>query len=113
MEGKVDMIKSTISLQDLRRGIYIKAKAEPAWRSWQRKGFGWKKWSSQCIIVGESNSSTISHINLGVKHIGKRSAGKPHAAFEEAGAGNVAWSRCCDTRKRKGELTENTKFDLH
>jgi len=47
MEGKVDMIKSTISLQDLRRGIYIKAKAEPAWRSWQRKGFGWKKWSNQ------------------------------------------------------------------
>jgi len=34
MEGKDDMIKSTISLQDLRRGIYIKAKAEPAWRSW-------------------------------------------------------------------------------
>jgi RNA-directed DNA polymerase len=34
MGGKVDMIKSTISLQDLRRGIYIKAKAEPAWRFW-------------------------------------------------------------------------------
>ena len=49
MEGKVDMIKSTISLQDLRRGIYIKAKAELAWRSWQRKGFGWKKWSNQWI----------------------------------------------------------------
>jgi hypothetical protein len=39
-------------------------------------------------IIGESNSSTISHINLGVKHIGKRSVGKPHAAFDEAGAGN-------------------------
>jgi len=33
MEGKVDMIKSTINLQDMRRGIYIKAKAEPVWRS--------------------------------------------------------------------------------
>ncbi len=32
--GKVDMIKSAISLQDLRREIYIKAKAEPAWRFW-------------------------------------------------------------------------------
>ena len=45
----------------------------------------------------------ISHINLGVKHIGKRSAGKPHAAFDEAGTGNVEWLRYCDTRKRKGE----------
>ena len=25
--------------------------------------------------------------------------GNPHAAFDEAGAGNVAGSRCCDTRK--------------
>jgi hypothetical protein len=24
--------------------------------------------------------------------------GNPHAAFDVAGAGNVAWSRCCDTR---------------
>ncbi|MBC8468961.1 MAG: hypothetical protein H8D56_05770 [Planctomycetes bacterium] len=29
------MIKSAISLQDLRRGIYIKAKAESAWRFWE------------------------------------------------------------------------------
>jgi RNA-directed DNA polymerase len=28
------MIKSTISLQDLRRRIYIKAKAESSWRFW-------------------------------------------------------------------------------
>jgi len=38
--------------------------------------------------------------------------GNPHAAFEVAGAGNVAWSRWCDTRKRKGESTGNTNFDL-
>jgi hypothetical protein len=25
----------------------------------------------------------------------------------------VAWSRCCDTRKRKGETTGNTNFDLY
>ena len=24
--------------------------------------------------------------------------GNPHAAFDVAGAGNVAWLRCCDTR---------------
>jgi len=28
------MIKAPISLQDLRRRIYRKAKAEPAWRFW-------------------------------------------------------------------------------
>jgi len=33
-EGKGEMIKAPISLQDLRRRIYIKAKAEPAWRFW-------------------------------------------------------------------------------
>lgn len=34
MEGKGGMIKPAISLQDLRRRIYVKAKAEPAWRFW-------------------------------------------------------------------------------
>ena len=97
------MIKSTISLQDLRRGIYTKKKAELALRSWWRKDFGWKKWSSQWFIIGESNSSAIGHINLGKKHIGKRSVGNQHAAFDEAGTGNVEWLRYCDTRKRKGE----------
>ena len=28
------MIKTPISLQDLRRRIYVKAKAEPTWRFW-------------------------------------------------------------------------------
>src|SRR5258708_11163517 len=32
--GKGDMTKTPISLQDLRRSLYIKAKAEPAWRFW-------------------------------------------------------------------------------
>ena len=34
MEGKGEMIKAPISLQDLRRSLYVKAKAEPAWRFW-------------------------------------------------------------------------------
>jgi RNA-directed DNA polymerase len=34
MEGKGEMIKTPISLQDLRRSLYVKAKAEPAWRFW-------------------------------------------------------------------------------
>ena len=34
MKGKDDMIKAFSSLQDLRRRIYVKAKAEPSWRFW-------------------------------------------------------------------------------
>src|ERR671923_849336 len=32
--GKGEMIKAPISLQDLRRSLYVKAKAEPTWRFW-------------------------------------------------------------------------------
>src|SRR5918911_2447857 len=34
MGGRGDMTTAPISLQDLRRRIYVKAKAEPAWRFW-------------------------------------------------------------------------------
>jgi RNA-directed DNA polymerase len=34
MGGRGEMTKSPISLQDLRRRIYVKAKAEPTWRFW-------------------------------------------------------------------------------
>ena len=33
-ECKDEMIKASIDLQDLRRRIYVKAKAEPSWRFW-------------------------------------------------------------------------------
>lgn len=33
-EGRGEMIKTPIKLQDLRRRIYVKAKAEPSWRFW-------------------------------------------------------------------------------
>ncbi len=39
------MIKAPIDLQDLRRRLYVKAKAEPSWRIKMRRGFGWKRWS--------------------------------------------------------------------
>src|SRR5258707_12170269 len=32
--GKGEMTKAPISLQDLRRSLYAKAKAEPPWRFW-------------------------------------------------------------------------------
>ena len=34
MEGRGEMIKAPIDLQDLRRRLYIKAKTEPSWRFW-------------------------------------------------------------------------------
>jgi RNA-directed DNA polymerase len=34
MEGRGEMMKAPIDLQDLRRRIYVKAKAEPSWRFW-------------------------------------------------------------------------------
>ena len=33
-EGRGEMTKTPISLQDLRRRLYIKAKTEPSWRFW-------------------------------------------------------------------------------
>ena len=61
----------------------------------------------------QSTSSAIGLIILDEKFLGKRSAGNPHAAFEVAGTGNVAWSRYGDTHRRKGEITVNTNFDLN
>src|SRR4029077_3229586 len=34
MEGRGEMTKTPVNLQDLRRRLYIKAKAEPSWRFW-------------------------------------------------------------------------------
>ena len=33
-EGRDEMTKASIDLQDLRRRIYVKAKTEPSWRFW-------------------------------------------------------------------------------
>src|SRR5512147_1382692 len=34
MGGRGEMINAPINLQDLRRRLYVKAKAEPSWRFW-------------------------------------------------------------------------------
>jgi transposase InsO family protein len=41
-------------------------------------------------LAVESAPGAIGRITLGAKQAGKRSAGNPHAPFDEAGAGNVA-----------------------
>ena len=132
-EGKDEMTKASIDLQDLRRRIYVKAKAETSWRFWgyvvarKRQGFGWTRWSRGWLYQNsravqrlpggstrtESRAGRIGPISLGAKQTGERSAGNPHAAFDEAGAGNVARSRWCDTRRRKSEPTGNTNFGLN
>ena len=61
----------------------------------------------------ESCSGMIGPISFEAKQTGERNARNWHVAFDAAGAGNVAWSRCCDTRRRKSESTGNTNFDLN
>ena len=43
---------------------------------------------SNIVATVESTASQIGHINLNMKRTGKPGAGKPHAGFDEAGAGN-------------------------
>jgi len=42
------MIKAPISLQDLRRRLYVKAKTERSGRH-RCLGFGWKRWSREWL----------------------------------------------------------------
>ncbi len=64
MGGRGEMTKAPIGLQDLRRRIYAKAKAEPS-----RSDFGWKRWSSRWLYEAreESVSSMMGLITLGTK----------------------------------------------
>jgi hypothetical protein len=68
---------------------------------------------SGSAVRAESRPGRIGPISLEAKQTGERRAGNPHAAFDVAGTGNAAWSRCCDTRRRKGETTGNTNIDLN
>jgi len=47
------MTQTSITLQDLRERIYVKAKAQPSWRFWaraqKRQGFGWEKWNREFL----------------------------------------------------------------
>ena len=96
-------------------------------RARNRQGFGWTRWSrewtvqhtgpiqglSSCSTSAESRSGRIGPISLRRSKQVSAVRGNPHAAFDAAGAGNVAWSRWCDTRRRKSEPTGNTNFGLN
>src|SRR5208282_6911409 len=71
------------------------------------------QWLPSGSTSAESRSGRIGPITLGAKQTGERGARNPHAAFDEAGAGNVARPRWCDTRNRKSETTGNTNFGLN
>ena len=63
--GRDEMIKASISLQDLRRKIYLKAKSDKTWRFC--RGFGWNRWSRAWSKGPESAANLIGLITLQVK----------------------------------------------
>ena len=98
------MIKASIDLQELRRKIYLKAKAEPAVLGSTKRSVSSVAADSFVSPSTNSVSSLIGLISDEAKPSGKRSAGKPHAAFEEAGSGNVSYGRNrIPLHNRKGE----------
>src|SRR5271165_6531769 len=68
---------------------------------------------SGCTTSAESRPGRIGPICPEAKQTGERSARKSACCVRRGGAGNVAWSRWCDTRRRKSEPTGNTNFDLN
>ena len=61
------------------------------------------------LLEGESVSDVCDEYELNPnffyrwqKRFFERGAAGPHAPFDEAGIGDAAWRRYCDTRKRKG-----------
>jgi hypothetical protein len=68
------------------------------------------QWLQGSVASAESRPGRIGPITLEVKQAGERSAGNPHAAFDVAGAGNVARSRCCDTSQPKGRGNREHKL---
>jgi len=71
------------------------------------------------LMTGSGRVSRVSPVQTAMRNCTRdegrsfEAGGNSHAAFDVAGTGDVAWSRWCDTRKRKGETTENTNFGLH
>ncbi len=78
-ESKGEMTKAPISLRDLRRRIYRKAKTEPAWRFWGL-------YVHVCKLETLRESYRQAKLNNGAPGID----GVTFAAIEAEGAGNMA-----------------------
>src|SRR5262245_36310903 len=81
-----------------------------------RKGFGWKRWSSEWVydrlglfkrlpaasmVSGESGPSSIGPLTLGTKQTRAPSAGNLHAGCDAAGAGDGFTVRLLRHSQRK------------
>ena len=103
MEGRGDLTMASIRLQDLRRRLYVKAKADKDWRCHAagasagsggvRRGSIRPLGSSRTTgcntrSVSERAPSPIGRITLGTKPAGERRTGNLYAPFERAGAGD-------------------------
>src|SRR6202035_2438516 len=77
-----------------------------------QQGVGWKRWNRRWLYDtlrlqrlssaaghAESRSSRIGLISPGMKQMGERSAGNPHAAFDVEGTGDVARHRAKPARQ--------------
>ena len=105
------MIKTPIELQDLRRRLYVKAKAEPSWRIIApRLRLAAVASPMALAAVVDSGANMIGLINLEMKCAGTRSAGNPHAACDVAGAGNGITN--IPSRARRGKPRIQTRDDL-
>ena len=127
-EGKDEMTKASIDLQDLRRRIYVKAKAETSWKFWGlyvhvckletlREAYALAKTND-----GAPGSDGVTFeaveaqgVEAFLEQIADELVGRSYAPLpaRRAGAENVAWPRWCDTRRRKSEPTGNTNFGLN
>jgi len=102
------MIKAPIDLQDLRRRLYVKAKAEPSERfTAPRLRLAAVASPMAISAVADSGANMISLINLEMKCAGTRSAGNPHAACDVAGAGNGITN--IPSRARRGQPRIQTR----
>ena len=120
------MIKAPIRLQDLRRRIYVKAKADtfcgfrPGNFRASAGGGGVgrvvghpaaARQLSGSAAFSESHSGKIGHISFGVKQTRKPSAGNLHAGFDAAGTGNqfTVWLVRHSQRKRRATARPNLR----